>query len=63
MKNNQSLMLAKFYLLQWTVDKSNCHETEKIVRVDERIRDTESFFLKQATKGPENLFEQSESSD
>ena len=57
------MMLAKFYLLQWTVDKSNCHETEKIVRVDERIRNTESFFLKQATKGPENLFEQSESSD
>ena len=49
--------------LQWTLDNSNYHGTEKMVQIDWGVRDTESFFMKQATKKPENLFEQWASSD
>ena len=30
--------------LQWTLDNSNYHGTERTVRIEEGVRDTESFF-------------------
>ena len=42
---------------------SDSHETEEMVQVEGRVKDTGSFFMKQATQRPENVFEQLESSD